>query len=397
MLASENKYISKINDFGEVLERQHSFYGSDSIKKIIEKGGEYTSETTGLTYRIPTHFGFCYGVEKSIDLAFQTVKRFPNRRIFLTHDVIHNPKVNQDLEAKNVTVLDRDDNNELILDHLTNKDIVVISAFGSKFKDVESLKAKNCVVVDTTCGAIVMVWKRVEKYAKSGYTAVIHGIWDHEETQATASQAAKFNGHFIIIRNMEQAAILVDFMKKKISSDEFMKFFTNNVSEGFDPNSHLQKIGIASQTTMLKSETLGIQEFLKNSCEEIYGGEALKNHFMKYDTICSATQERQDALFGLLEQQHDLIIIIGGFNSSNTTHLSEIAGLKFPTFHIEGPDHIVSRDEIRHLDPLTLKVKTTRDWLPKNLKSIGISTGASTPDISIEKTIAEIEKCFSQA
>jgi len=396
VLETENKFISKMIDFGEVLERQHSFYGSPSIKQMIENGGMYTSQETGVTYRIPTHFGFCYGVEKSIDMAFETVRRFPNRRIYLTHDVIHNPKVNQDLKEKKVTVLDRNENNQLILDHITDKDIVVISAFGSKLKDVESLTSKRCVVVDTTCGAIVMVWKRVEKYAKNGFTSVIHGIWNHEETQATASQAAIFHGQFIIIRNKQEAKRIEDYLAGTLSEEELMKLFENKVSPGFEPRIHLQKIGIASQTTMLKSETLNIQEYLKSVYEKTFGIGEIKKHFMKYDTICSATQERQDALFELLEKQHDLFMIIGGFNSSNTTHLSEIASLKFPTFHIQGPEDILSKKEIQHLDPLTLQIKTTRDWMPSQLKSIGISTGASTPDISIEQIISEIEKCLSR-
>jgi 4-hydroxy-3-methylbut-2-enyl diphosphate reductase len=371
MLTSGKKYLSKMNDFGEV---------------------RFISDRTGVTYRIPTHFGFCYGVEKSIDMAFETVKRFPNKRIFLTHDVIHNPKVNQDLKEKNVIVLSRTADNQLILDGLTKEDIVVIAAFGSKHRDVEQLKSKDLMVVDTTCGAIVLVWKRVEKYAQNRYTSIIHGIWDHEETQATASQATKFGWHFLIIRNHEEAKDIERFLKKEITSEDFMKKYARKASEGFDPDVHLQRIGIASQTTMFKSETLEIQEYLKKVYDGAFSAAKPEDHFIKYDTICSATQERQDAIMQLLEEPLDLVLIIGGFNSSNTTHLSEIASLRFPTFHVRGPEDLKDRATIQHLDPVKLEIRESRDWLKKNIKTVGISTGASTPDVLIEKVVARVEE-----
>ncbi len=394
-LGTDKKYLSKMNDFGEVLDRQHSVYGSGFVKSMIENGGRFVSPRTGVTYKIPTHFGFCYGVEKSIDMAFETVRRFPDRRIFLTHDVIHNPKVNQDLKEKKVVVLDRTPDNQLILDNLTKEDIVVIAAFGSKHRDVEQLKKKDLLVVDTTCGAIVLVWKRVEKYAQNRYTSVIHGIWDHEETQATASQATKFGWHFVIIRNHDEAKDIERFLSKEISAEDFMKKYARKASAGFDPNLHLQRIGIASQTTMLKSETLEIQEYLKKIYGQAFAADKPEDHFMKYDTICSATQERQDALFGLLEEKLDLVLIIGGFNSSNTTHLSEIASLKFPTFHVRGPEDLIDRATIRHLDPAKLEIRESRDWLKASIKTVGISTGASTPDVLIEKVVERVENYLS--
>lgn len=387
----EKKYLSKMKDFGEVLNRQHSFYGSDFIKQMIESGGEFQSDKTGVKYSIPTHFGFCYGVEKSIDMAFETVNRFPDRNIYLTHDVIHNPKVNQDLMNRSVTVLERDEANQLILDPINSEDIVVISAFGSKTKDVAALRAKGCVVVDTTCGAIVLVWKRVEKYAKNGVTSVIHGIWNHEETQATASQATNQGGHYLIIRNMGDAELIQKYHAGEISDEQFMKEFATKASEGFKPNEHLNRIGLASQTTMFKSETLEIQQYLTAVYEKKYSDHPELGSFEKYDTICSATQERQDAIYALLQKPIDLMIIIGGFNSSNTTHLSEIASLKYPTFHIQGPEDILSKDAIRHLDPAKLEVIQTSSWMPKRIREIGISTGASTPDISIEQVIEVLE------
>ncbi len=388
----ETKIISRLNDFGESFERQHSFYGSDFVKGLIEKGGIYASPRTGVTYQIPTHFGFCYGVEKSIDMGFETTRRFPDRRIFLTHDVIHNPKVNEDLKEKGVQVLERDESGGLVLDRITEKDIVVIAAFGTRFGDVEALKEKGCVIVDTTCGAIVSVWKRVEKYAKNGFTSIIHGIWNHEETQATASQAVKFDGHYLIVRVMEDVRKIERFLNKQISREEFLKTFENRYSAGFDPDLHLRKVGIASQTTMLKAETLEVQETLRGIYARVFGQAELVKCFMSYDTICSATQERQDALTALLEQPSDMVLIIGGFNSSNTTHLSEIASLTRPTYHIRGPQDIQSKETIHHLSPANLKELKTSPWMPSSLKRVAISTGASTPDILIEKVIARVEE-----
>lgn len=385
------KYLSKMGDFGEVLDRQHSFYGSPFVKAMIEGGGRYESSATGITFKIPSHFGFCYGVEKSIDMAFETVKRFPDRRIYLTHDVIHNPKVNQDLRDRKVTVLSRDEQGDLLLEDLNSEDIVVISAFGSKVRDVEKLKTKDGIVVDTTCGAIVLVWKRVEKYAKEGHTSVIHGIWNHEETQATASQAVRVGGHFVIVRNRREAEAIESYLRKRLPAKDFLSLFDRKTSAGFDPEKHLDKIGIASQTTMLMGETLELQEYLRGVYLGVFGeGETLRR-FIKYDTICSATQERQDAIRNLLEEPLDLMLIIGGFNSSNTTHLSEIASLKYPTFHIRGPEDILSGTEIRHMRPENLETVTSSGWLKPSARLIGISTGASTPDLSIEQVIRKVE------
>lgn len=395
-MTQDTKYISRMNDFGGSFERQHSsHYGAPFVKEMIERGGIYASPRTGITYRIPTHFGFCYGVEKSIDMAFETTRRFPDRRVFLTHDVIHNPRVNQDLLDRGVCVLARDVSGRLLLDDLRKEDIVVIAAFGSRFADVEAIRAKECLIIDTTCGAIVMVWKRVEKYAKNGCTAVIHGIFDHEETQATASQAVKFGGNFIIVRNLEEARLIGERLDGAIFTQAFMAHFKNRVSPGFDPARDLDCIGIASQTTMLENETREIQEYLRARYRARFGDGDLARHFMLYDTICSATQERQDALVGLLETRPDLVLIVGGFNSSNTTHLAEITLQRAPTYHIRGAEDLLSKEEIHHLDSRSLKEKKSSDWLPRPLSRVAISSGASTPDILIEKVISRVEEFVS--
>jgi 4-hydroxy-3-methylbut-2-enyl diphosphate reductase len=393
-IRSKFRFITKISDFHEVAERQHSSYGSDFVKKMIDNNGLYRSDKTGVIYQIPTHFGFCYGVEKSIDMAFETWRQFQDKRIYLTHDIIHNPRVNQDLLEKGMKVLKRDNDNQLILDDLTSEDVVIIAAFGCKFTDVERLQKKGCIVVDTACGAIVVVWKRVEQYAKNGFTSVIHGIWNHEETQAIASQALKYKGHFLIIRDLEEARKIESVLKKEMSARNFMSFFKNRMSPNFDPDIHLTRIGIASQTTLLRSETQEIQEYLQKLFMSFVKKDDQTNLFMSYDTICSATQERQDALKFLMKQNPDIMIIIGGFNSSNTTHLSEIASEQFTTVHIRGPEDILSKSKIRHLCPKRLEETQTHDWIPSSLKRICISTGASTPDLSIENVIMRMESCL---
>jgi len=385
-----------MTDFGEVLGRRHSAYGSAFVQLMAGNGGLHVSSRTGAKYRIPTHFGFCYGVEKSIDMAFETVNRYEGRRIYLTHDVIHNPMVNQDLRERKVIVLPRGPGGRLNLDGVHPGDVVIIAAFGCRFQDVEALKAKGCVVVDTTCGAIVRVWKRVEEYAAKGITAVIHGVWDHEEVRATVSQAAKLGGHFLIVRDMAEARRVGDFLRAKMGAEEFLDFFKGKVSENFDPRQSLGKIGIASQTTMFRSETLEIQKYLVFLYKDVFDPAAGGNGVLKkYDTICAATQERQDALERLLRQDLDLVMIIGGFKSSNTTHLSKIAGERCPAFHIQGPEDILSFSGIRCMNPSTRRIGEKRGWLPSRTPVIGIGTGASTPDVLIERVIERIEECLN--
>ncbi|MBF0253797.1 MAG: 4-hydroxy-3-methylbut-2-enyl diphosphate reductase [Candidatus Omnitrophica bacterium] len=391
MSETSGRMIGRLADFGTIEAHQHAAYSSAFVRRMIEAGGEYVSPRSGVRYRIPSDFGFCYGVEKSIDMAFETLNRFPKRRIFLTHEVIHNPRVTRDLKKQNVSVLVRDERGRLDLSAVESEDVVVIAAFGARREDVEALKQRGCLLVDTTCGAIVRVWKRVEAYAKKGFTSVIHGVFRHEEVQATASQTASFGGHYLVIRDLEEASMIGRFLEGEMNAEDFVRRYDGKASEGFDPRRDLDRVGIASQTTMFKSETLKIQDALAETYRKIYGAEAFGEHFMIYDTICSATQERQDALAKLLEEPHDLFLVIGGFASSNTTHLSEIASARVPTYHIEGAEDILSAGCVRHMDPGDRKVHETRGWLAPGVKSVGLTTGASTPDVCIEEVIVRLE------
>jgi 4-hydroxy-3-methylbut-2-en-1-yl diphosphate reductase len=363
----EKNIIKKLSEFGQGFRHHHENYSAEAISAIREKGGVW--ELEGLSFHFPEHFGFCYGVDKAIDMVFETTERFKHRRIFLTDQLIHNPYINGKLKEKGVHYLKRDAENLLICGELKDDDVVVVSAFGTDFRDIERLKSKGVTIVDSTCGAIINVWKRVEGYAKKGFTTIVHGKRNHEETRATASQAVKEGGAYVIIENRQEAEDLALAIRRP----EFNG-----------------KMGMANQTTMLKGESLEIQEILRKAFIERFGEEATRERFRSFDTICGATQDRQDALRKLLREPLDLLLIVGGFNSSNTTHLAEIADGKLPFFHIESADDIVSASEIRARQPGSGKVAVEEEWMPARLKNVGITSGASTPDVTLFEIIQRL-------
>jgi 4-hydroxy-3-methylbut-2-enyl diphosphate reductase len=371
--------IKKLSEFGEGFKHRHENYSVDSISALRETGGAW--ELGGLSFHFPEHFGFCYGVDKAIDMVFETCERFSaesgnHKRIFLTDQLIHNPTINGKLREKGVEYVKRDSNNLLICEGLKPDDVVVVSAFGTDFRDILHLQEKGVTIVDSTCGAIINVWKRVEGYAKNGFITVVHGKRNHEETRATVSQAVKEDGSYIIIENMQEARELAAGIRSGL--------FTG-------------KIGMANQTTMLKGESLEIQNLLRSAFIERFGQSETNERFRSFDTICGATQDRQDALRNLLKKPLDLLLIVGGFNSSNTTHLAEIASAdkRLPFFHIESADDIVSVNKIRVRSPQTGKVSVEEGWFAKDAKNIGITSGASTPDVTLFEIIQKIT-LFSQ-
>jgi 4-hydroxy-3-methylbut-2-enyl diphosphate reductase len=374
-----NQIIKKLSEFGEGFRHHHENYEASSISQIRETGGVW--DFGDLVFHFPEHFGFCYGVDKAIDLVFETCERFPGKRIFLTDQLIHNPYINGKLKEKGVHYLKRGAQNLLVCDELAACDIVVVSAFGTDFRDIQNLKARGVTIVDSTCGAIINVWKRVEGYAKNGFITIMHGKRNHEETRATVSQAVKEGGAYLIIENMKEAEELAAVIRGEIRLDKF----------AFDTATC--KMGMANQTTMLKGESLEIQERLRAAFRERFGEAATAERFRSFDTICGATQDRQDALRKLLEKPLDLILIVGGFNSSNTGHLAEISSgaLRRPPFyHIEGPDDIVSLREIRARDPITGRIGIETPWFPENAREIGITSGASTPDVTLLSILQKI-------
>jgi len=345
-------------------------------------------EAGDLTFLLAMEFGFCYGVERAVEYAYETVTKFPDKRIFLTGEIIHNPHVNNKLQRMGIRFLPNEPNK---YDHVAANDVVLIPAFGIPSADIELLSQKGCVVVDTTCGSVLNVWKNVERYAKAAVTSVIHGKFEHEETKATFSRTTLFGGaHYLVIRDKKEAEYVCSYIVNGNDKAEFMSRFRQAVSDDFDPTRHLQRIGLANQTTMLSSESLEIAEMLRVAMAQRYGEEELTARFYSFDTICSATQDRQDAVGELEKQKPDLMIVIGGYNSSNTNNLTKIAARFTATYHIEDAAGILSATEIRHKPAGRKEEIVTRGWLPEDARVVGITAGASTPNNQIGETIERI-------
>ena len=363
-------------------------YRSELVEKIRAQGGVLQVGNT--TIRLAKEFGFCYGVERAIDLAYAAGKVFTDRRIFLLGEIIHNPDVNAQMDALGIQHLavhpsDAD------LKNLKADDVVIVPAFGAEVSVIDTVKALGCQIVDTTCGDVMSVWKRVRQNATERVTSIIHGKASHEETRATASRAlgADGLGHFVIVLDLKEAQQVADFMVNGGDPAEFLTAFRGAVSPGFDPLQHLQRIGVANQTTMLRSETEAIQNLLREAVAKRDGGSTA--NFRYFDTICGATQDRQDALFQLLNESLDMLMVVGGYNSSNTTHLAEIGSEKLPTWFIRNADCLASADEIRHYDLHAKNEIVSKDWLPDRAKlSVGITAGASCPNSLIEDTLRRL-------
>jgi 4-hydroxy-3-methylbut-2-en-1-yl diphosphate reductase len=336
-------------------------------------------------------FGFCYGVDKAIDYAYQTRRMFPGKRIFLTTEIIHNPRVNRRLLEMGIGFLSGQYKDSTGFEDVTTEDVVILPAFGASVQEVNVLRKRGCMIVDTTCGSVIHVWKRVEKYAKEGFTAVIHGKYTHEETIGTSSRVTQFDGgHYVVVRDKDEAEIVCDFIRGKLPASLIQEKFARAISQGFDAETHLQRAGVANQTTMLSSESLEIADMLKQAMIDRYGEENVGDHFRSFDTICSATQERQDAVQAMVQQNLDLILVVGGFNSSNTTHLIEIANHHTRAYHIEGVNHIVSAEEILHKPWDSKTVESAKGWLAPLPLRVGFTAGASTPNRAVGEVIEKV-------
>ncbi|MFL5493667.1 MAG: 4-hydroxy-3-methylbut-2-enyl diphosphate reductase [Gemmatimonadales bacterium] len=345
-----------------------------------------------LTFRLAREFGFCYGVDRAVDYAYETRLKFPDRRLSLVGEIIHNPHVNQKLRDMGVNFLARGDTGEFDFSSIGADDVVILPAFGVTIGDFERLRQIGCVLVDTTCGSVLNVWKRVDSYARDGFTAIIHGKHYHEETKATASQAMRHpGGRYLVVFNMEEARIVCDFIEHGGDSQALGARFARSVSPGFDFERDLVRVGVANQTTMLSGESLAIAEEIRRSIERRYGASAVAEHFRSFDTICSATQERQDAVVALLEEPLDVMLVVGGYNSSNTCHLAALVQSKgVRTFHIEDAACVDPvGGAIRHQPIGTKSEERTEDWLGAG-RIIGVTAGASTPNNKIGETIARV-------
>jgi len=370
-------------------------FASALVERIRSDGNR--GQFGDVSVRLAKEFGFCYGVDRAVDYAYETVHNFPEKKIYLVGEIIHNPYVNQRLTDMGITFIYADESGVFDFSQITPKDVAVMPAFGVTRHDFDALNAIGCILVDTTCGSVLHVWKRVESYAKDGFTAVIHGKDSHEESRATASQVNKYDtGRFIIIRDMDESKLLRDYIAcvpGGMSREEFMTHFEKKASPGFDPDVDLEFIGVANQTTMLANESLAIGWKIHETMVEHFGEEHAATHFRSFGTICSATQERQDAVAEMMEDPPDVMLVIGGYNSSNTNHLAHLCEEHTRTFHVEDASCIdVETGAIRHkvgLSPDAPQIVDT-DWLPAEPFTLGITAGASTPNNKIGEAIVRV-------
>src|SRR5258707_13300764 len=329
-----------------VREEVEQHYRSQIVEKLRQRGGQL--EAGGLKVRLAKEFGFCYGVERAIDLAYAARKGFPDQPIYILGEIIHNPEVNDQIRAMGIKFLSGKEKDADIED-LKRDDIVIIPAFGTEVSTRKKLEDKGCRFVDTTCGDVMSVWKRVRQYSKDQVTSIIHGKSWHEETKATSSQAmANGGGHYLVVFTLAETDYLCNYIVHGGDKAEFLQKFKGACSEGFDPDQHLQAIGVANQTTMLRGETEEVQRRLKTAMIQKYGLDQVEKHFRFFDTICGATQDRQDALEKLLCEPMDLLLVIGGYNSSNTSHLAEMGEAKLPTYFFKKAAKMGSGKVIQH-------------------------------------------------
>jgi len=367
-------------------------YRSLIVEQIRAKGSVIQIGAT--TVRLARDFGFCYGVERAIDLAYAARKVFADRRVFLLGEIIHNQEVNRQLTEMGVVSIPNAEH-EAMVATMTPEDVVIVPAFGAETRLMKLIAARGCMVVDTTCGDVMSVWKRVRQYSKTGFTSIIHGKASHEETRATSSRAMGDDGmgNYLVVLTLSDVDYVCDYIRNGGDKEAFLKRFPPGAhSDGFDPELHLTRIGVANQTTMLKSETEEVQRRLRQAVLDRHGPEAGVTNFQVFDTICGATQERQDSLFGLLQQPLDVLLVVGGYNSSNTTHLVEIGEQQLPTFFIRTADCLKSLEQIVHFD---LHLKAEKESYSTRLAgdgpvTVGITAGASCPNNLIEDTVLRV-------
>ena len=405
MASTENSVTYYRKGFGlkaDVEAELASDYSGRLVDLLRER--DYVLTVGDVTVRLAQEFGFCYGVERAVDYAYQTRRKFPDRRIFLAGEIIHNPHVNAKLRDMGIEFLGALGTG-FDYGRVEPNDVVILPAFGVTIQDFETLRALGCVVVDTTCGSVLNVWKRVESYARDGFTSLIHGKYYHEETRATASQAQKYAGaHYLVVRNMEEANAVVAYVEALAdaasTADErarrragFLDQFAKAASPDFDPDRHLARVGVANQTTMLARESLAIGEVVGQAMARAHGDAYRAANFRTFDTICSATQDRQDAVEALLKERPDVMLVIGGFNSSNTMSLAAICAEQVSTYHVEDAYGIDPESGTVHYRPVGVHAEPTDApaWLPAaGPVTVGITAGASTPNNKIGEAVARV-------
>lgn len=380
---SDNYHRKGFGHEAEIMRVLNTEYQSDLIQEI--RNNNYRLQRGEVTIRLAEAFGFCWGVERAVAMAYETRQHFPTARIWITNEIIHNPSVNQrllEMEVGFISVIDGNKDFSVV----DRGDVVILPAFGASVTEMQLLNDKGCTIVDTTCPWVSKVWNSVEKHKKRNYTSIIHGKYNHEETIATSSFADKY----LVVLNLDQANYVSDYILNGGNKEEFLTKFKNSYSDGFNPDKDLESIGIANQTTMLKSETEQIGKLFERTMLKKYPPNELDQHFMSFNTICDATQERQDAMFKLVEEELSLMVVIGGFNSSNTTHLQEIAiEDQIPSYHIDSAARIGPENRVEH-KPLGKDLEIAENWLPEGSIVVGVTSGASTPDKVVEEVIERI-------
>eukprot|EP00977_Amphora_coffeiformis_P020652 scaffold8374_cov175-Amphora_coffeaeformis.AAC.91 len=370
-------------------QRLQGEYMSPVVKELKESN--YVMEKDGVKVYLAKDFGFCWGVERSIALAYEAVDHFPGKKVHITNELIHNPEVNDKLKGMNVQFIEKTGDGGKDFTTVGEGDVVILPAFGASYEEMDYFDKKNVEIVDTTCPWVSKVWNTVDKHQKAGSTSIIHGKYGHEETIATTS----FCEDYICVKDMKEAEMVVDYMLNGGDKEEFLKYFSKAVSKGFDPDTMLEKVGLANQTTMYKKETRAIGQMFQKAMMKKYGPVEAQNHYMEFDTICDATQERQDAVSELTENANnfglDFILVIGGWDSSNTAHLLEIPvneGVR--AFHIDRAERISADNTITHR---TMSGEiVTETFIPDLDKEIvmGVTSGASTPDAAVQDSLGSI-------
>jgi len=371
-----------------VQEQVEAHYRSDIVDKVRRTGGIIT--VGDLTVRLAKQFGFCYGVERAIDLAYAARKVFKDRRLFIVGEIIHNPEVNEQISSlgiKNLT----GQHKQADISELQPDDVVILPAFGTELSILQQIKDAGCQIVDTTCGDVMSVWKRVRKYASESFTSIIHGKAEHEETKATSSRAlGDGKGHYLVVLTLADTDYVCDYIRHGGDKRAFLEKFKGAYSPGFDPDVHLQTIGVANQTTMLRGETEEVQRRIQKAVADRDGAELAGKNFRFFDTICGATQERQDALRELLTAKMELLLVVGGYNSSNTSHLAEMGEEKLPTYFVLNASRLLSGKEILHYNLHEKREVVAHNWLPEARVVVGITAGASCPNNLIEETLIRL-------